>query len=289
MARLRVAGALVAATCWVPRAHADSPAGAVPPAEPAPAARPAETTSDQEAAELFHQAEARYGQGDVAGALELMQAAYARSGRPELLFNLGELRRELGDCATARNNYAEYLTRVPDGRRRDEASRSYRELDQRCPETREPAPPVQSSSVVPVLPAPVAAVPMATTPILHQTTAEPRVPYWTPATIAGWASLGAGAVATVTATVFAVQASHDQKKLEAHFQTGVPFTQNDKELESDGERSAAVARGLYVGAGALVAAGVTLLVLRPGDAKPSGSLAVGFDARSATASWRGSF
>jgi hypothetical protein len=70
---------------------------------------------------------------------------------------------------------------------------------------------------------------------------------------------------------------------------GAPFTQSDKQLEHDGERSAAWSRGLFVGAGILVATGVTLLVLKPGSQQPTSSVAVGFDARSATAVWRGSF
>jgi tetratricopeptide (TPR) repeat protein len=213
MVRLLVTGALVAALFQAPPARADPPPDVPPPAAPAasataPAAAP---TNSQAAAQLYYDAEARYAEGDVLGALERMREAYSRSGRPELLFNLGELRRELGQCVAARNDYAEYLARVPDGRKRDEATRKEAELRERCPDQ--------------------APRPAATTGASQ--------PYWNPATIAGWATIGAGVVAAAGGTYFAVQASHDQQKLEEHMSAGAPFTQSDKQLEHDGERSAA--------------------------------------------------
>src|SRR5688572_5100567 len=75
-------------------------------AEPASdAAFAANETPALRAAELFREAEALYVIGDVAGALERMQSAYDVSGRPELLFNLGQLQRELGHCVEAVTNY----------------------------------------------------------------------------------------------------------------------------------------------------------------------------------------
>jgi hypothetical protein len=225
---------------------------------------PAEPTADQEAARLFREAESRYAEGDVAGALLSMQEAYARSGRPELRFNLGELERELGHCAAARQHYAAYAARVPDGRKHPEAIRKESELRAHCPDS------------------------PALTPAPAEKKAMEPSPYWTPATMAGWVTIGAGAIAAASGTYFAVQASRDEQKLEDHYADRV-FTQSDKQLEHDGERSAAWARGLFVGAGVLVAAGVTVLVVQPGSAKPNTTLAVSVDARTATAVWRGSF
>src|SRR3954470_11151746 len=98
MARLAVTGVLLTALSGALTAQAEPPAAAAPPAQAEPPAATAGTaeSGDQAAARLYHEAEARYGEGDVPGALVRMQEAYAHSGRPELLFNLGELERELG-------------------------------------------------------------------------------------------------------------------------------------------------------------------------------------------------
>jgi tetratricopeptide (TPR) repeat protein len=224
----------------------------------------AQSASNENAARLYHEAEAKYAEGNVPAALSRMQEAYALSGRPELLFNLGELERELGHCAVARKDYAAYLAQVPDGRRRGEAQRKGGELRRHCPD--EPTKPE----------APTAAK------VAHS-------PYWTTATIAGWATIGAGLVAAAGGTYLAVQANRDEDQLEERMHAGDPYTQSDKQLEHDGERSAAWARGLFAGAAVLVTTGVTLLVLQPGSAKPRNTLAVGFNAGTATAVWRGSF
>lgn len=267
MLRRVVTGAVVTAALHALPAQAEPPAAAPPPpgSGAAPPARPAEATGDQEAARLFHEAETRYADGDVPGALQSMQEAYSRSGRHELLFNLGELERELGHCLAARRAYVAYVDRVPDGRRRTEAARKETELREHCPDS---APP-------PVAPSNAAE--------------EARPGYWTPANIAGWATIGAGVVAAATGTFFAVQASRDEQKLESRMNADAAFTQSDKQLEHDGERSAAWARGLFAGAGVLVAAGVTVLVLQPGSTKPANTLAVSLDTRSAAAVWSGSF
>jgi hypothetical protein len=263
MPRPLVSAAILAALLQALPARAEPPLAepARVPVDADASPRPAEPNDNQDAARLYHEAEARYAEGDIPGALEQMKQAYARSGRPELLFNLGELRRELGHCVAARNDYAEYVARVPDGRKRAEASRKEAELRQHCPDVaREPA-------VVP----------------------GTGQSYWTPATIAGWATIGAGVVVAASGTYLAVQASHDEQKLEDHLSAGAPFTESDKQLEHDGEHSAAWSRGLFVGAAVLVTTGVTLLVLQPGKTPPTTSVAVGFDARTATAVWRGSF
>jgi hypothetical protein len=263
MLRRAASGVFIAALFLALPARADPPPGPAPVAKPASTAPDTqEPSSDEEAARLFQEAEARYAEGDVPGALESMKQAYASSGHHELLFNLGELERELGHCMAARRNYSEYVTRVPDGRKRADALRKEGELRPHCPTLprAEPA-----------------------------TTASASSSYWTPATIAGWATIGAGVVSAAGGTYLAVRAQKDQHELEDRVNTDGAFTQSDEELMHHGERSAAWARGLFVGAGVLVAAGVTLLVLQPGSAKPATTLAVTLDTRTATAVWRGSF
>jgi hypothetical protein len=280
MARLAYTAALAGAvfTSLPARAELPQQAGQVAEATPAvntPATPVVSATSppargNDEAARLFHEAEAHYEAGDVAGALELMESSYAQSHRPELLFNVGQLRRELGQCTAARKAYTEYLARVPAGRRRDEARHLENSLRQQCPDAPPIAPPAAPST-------------------------EARRQYWTPMTIAGWSTIGTGAVAAVVATSFAIKANQDEATLEARMseaqgESGAGFTANDKRLENEGRRAANWASGLFVGSAGLVAVGVTLLLLDTHrGTKTTTALAVGFDTRAATAVWRGSF
>ena len=263
MLRRFVSGALVSTVLQALPAHAEPPA---PPTDPEPtaAARTTEPTSAEEAERLFHDAEIRYAEGDLPAALRSMKEAYARSARHELLFNLGELERELGQCRAARHDYAEYVARVPGGRRHDEATRKESELRVQCPDS--------APALAPAQPA-----------------RPPQPGYWTPATIAGWATIGASVAMASGATYFAIQASQDERYLEDRMHPGNEFTHADKQIEHDGERSAAWARGFFVGASVLVATGITLLVVQPGSAKPASTVTMAFDAQGATAAWRGHF
>jgi hypothetical protein len=69
--------------------------------------------ADQRASELFQRFEAAYAAGDVSGARAFMQQAFDLSRRSELLYNLAELDRELGDCRKASSEYADYLALTP--------------------------------------------------------------------------------------------------------------------------------------------------------------------------------
>jgi hypothetical protein len=243
---------------------------------PAGIADPAAPTADSEVpgADLFRQAEARYVTGDIVGALALMEEAYAASGRPELLFNLGQLHRELGHCNEARDSYEHYLALAKNGTRRDEAEQRRRELERQCP--------------------PVAAPAGATAHIAVPEAPTQEPSYWTPGRIAGWATLGGSVVFAGTASYFALHAHHLQNQYESDLReaktTGSPYLPAYDEIASDGQHAAVVARGLALSALGLAAVGVSLIVFNPGGRHAEmNAVSVRCNADGATAVYRGTF
>jgi hypothetical protein len=164
-----------------------------------------------------------------------MRGAYELSGRFELLFNLGQLARELGRCPDALRDHRAYLERAPPGPRRDQVERSVSELERECPERPEPAPPRP--------------VPAAPPPTVASSAVRPL-------RIAGWASVGGALVAGVAATYFALETGRLEDRYEARLRAAREpspnakgFSQSDKDLETDDGRHAAYwARGLAAGA-----------------------------------------
>lgn len=233
----------------------------------APRVALAEDAPDDPAA-LFGEAQALYESGDTAGALVKMRRAYELSQRAELHFNLGELEHELGDCSAALDDYRAYLTAVGSGARRDQAEARVQELEATCPSTEPaPAPPPAPAAVTPPAPAPAPVVVAAPPPAVHAPPPEQKARYWTPLRIAGWSTVGAGVVSGALAGYFAIRAANDESDLEASFRSAgsTGFSRKDKELETDGQRSAQIALALGIGAGALAAVGTTLLLLPISD------------------------
>jgi hypothetical protein len=262
---------------------------------------PASTSEEPaaRAAALFDEAEALYVAGDVAGALAAMQASYDVSKRAELLFNLGELRRELGQCAEARESYEAYLEQVAESPHRERAVRALDVLRVECPEP-VASPPVASASP------PVASVPLPSvaagepriTPVtsVRPIAAPPEAQSkpWAPTAIVAWSAIGAAVVTGAGATYLAVKAANDESRLEARIKTlqsqagGV--SDADRELEAEGRRAATWARVLGVGAASLATLGVSLLVFgQHGDETDGAGLAIEAHAGGANAVYLHSF
>jgi hypothetical protein len=263
--------ALVGSLLATPVSHAQtvtavSATAAEPPADTAVAALP-DPAAEEPGAALYQQAEARYVAGDVAGALELMQRSYDTSSKPELLYNLGELHRELGHCTEARESYERYLALAQNGTRRSEAERKAKELVRECPDATPSSPPPASA---------------ATTP-------PPADDYWTPARIVGWSSIGASVVFATTAAYFIGRSATTNSAYQAILDSPV-YTKDGAKMATDGYRYNALAWGLGGAAVGLGAFGVSLLVLNPRK-HPSAAqgISVRISADGASAGYRGSF
>ncbi len=229
------------------------------------------------AAALFAEAEAHYVAGDVAGALASMQASYEISKRAELLFNLGELRRELGQCVEARESYTAYLQQVAESPHRERAVRALDILRVECPEPVS-SPPVSSPPVAPPPPSSAVSEPVATPaapvrPIAAPPATQPES--WAPTAIVAWSAIGAAVVTGAGATYFAVKAANDESRLEARIKTlqseAGEISDAERDLDADGRRAATWAQVLGVGAAGLATLGVSLLVFGPSGEKQDGA------------------
>jgi tetratricopeptide (TPR) repeat protein len=84
-------------------------------------ASPVTVDSDERAKEYFRDGRARHDAGAYADAIVDYQAAYSLSARPELLFNIAQCYRLLGDSGNAILFYQRYLVAVPEGGASDDA------------------------------------------------------------------------------------------------------------------------------------------------------------------------
>ena len=99
-------------------------AGAEPAAAtPAPTTAASEIATDAEAKRLFDEAQRHFRAGENDEAIAALQQAYDRTREPALLFDLGQVYRRKGDCASALGFYQQFLASHPSDvdRRRAEA------------------------------------------------------------------------------------------------------------------------------------------------------------------------
>jgi hypothetical protein len=198
------------------------------------------------AEDAYEQAISLYSVGDKTGALAAMEGSYRLSERPELLYNLAKLKRELGQCQAALSDYHEYLARVPTGPYRDKAEQASRELETECPRP------------------------------------ETKRRYWTTARVLGWSAIGAGTLAGSAALyyVLAARSAGDdaQKSLDAAVRSKVDWaTTNGPQREQDKKDAESRAEVLAVVTGTLIVGGVALLIFGPADEdreRPSVSIAI---------------
>ena len=242
------------------KANQESP----PPAAEAPAdAGPqpkGPLSQTDEAKRLFAEAEAQYEAGNVNSALALMQACYRASGRPELLFNLGELQRELGQCRVALTSYQKYLHQLPHAHRHEEARQAIFELSRQCPE---PAllPPAQPATLAP---------------------ATADRPNTNLVNLAGWISISTGVALGAGAAYFAVESRKDQRDVERYERRlerdpdNPLWDESDaQDLRAEGNRKENWAWGLGIASAICVSGGATLLLWdHYGRSRPSSSVTV---------------
>jgi hypothetical protein len=236
-------------------AKAEPDAEAAKPTKPASAASAAPENAGETA---YQRALAAYAAGDVKGAFEAMRESYRLSQRPELLYNLAMLERELEECQASLEDYRRYLQRVPNGRYRDAAEQASHELERECPAA-DPVP-----AAVPVQPGPTvdraAAEKTPQPPLLQQG----KTSYWTTPHVLAWSAIGVGAVAGGAALYFELAA----KTARNDFATNVGRAEAsqatlDLGLEDRQHRDETAAAVLGLTGGVLVTSGVLFLILGP--------------------------
>jgi len=125
----------------------------------------AESTPAEAARDALAQARQASDAGRLPKAIEAYKRAYELSGDTNLLFQLGEVNRRLGQAVVAIRFYRTYLARDPRGKYREAAERAARSLEMQPSKPAPAAAPVVAPA--PVAPAPVriAPAPVAPTPV----------------------------------------------------------------------------------------------------------------------------
>jgi len=236
--------------------------------QPTPVAEPAigdpPPNSEVVAESAYQQAQAKYAKQDIKGALESMRESYRLCQRPELLYNLAMLERELQECRPALDDYSSYVQRVPQGRYRQAAEQAIVELSRECP------------AVAAASPAPPPAAPPPSTKSEPQSAPDPGKnaviqpdsPYWTPPRVVGWSAVTAGLLAGGAALYFLGAAVSERSAFSNSVDTrfvsgGLP----DMRLQDRQHRDQQLAQVLAFSGGALVTGGILVLIFGPPDRK----------------------
>jgi len=231
---------------------------------------PARAGDDTAAAQAYQQALRFYEAGNLTAALASMRESHRLSARPELLYNIARLEKELGDCAPALAHYREYVSRAPEGQYRADASRAIEELAASCPQTNAGAEPTAAAAVAapPATssrsPAPPTEPPAALPPKSQEPDSAPPSPYWTTQRWAGWSMIAAGALTEAGALGFLTAAIHERDRLQDSVDRArAGGSTVNLSLRDDQHRDQHLAQLLGVTGGALVVGGTLLLLLAP--------------------------
>ena len=201
-------------------------------------------TPEQEAKELVASAMKAHEAGDFPKALADLQAAFDKDPQPELLYAIAQVEAKLDNCPRAIEHYEQFLNTSPSA----EAATDTREAIAAC-RARLP-PPV------------VTAVPAAPPPV---TAAGSRAPLYRDPV--GISLISAGAVASIVGVVLYVSARGTLDDAEAAANHALY-----EDLVDDARTKRALSVLLVGGGGALIAGGVTRLVLRDRGEHPRVSL-----------------
>jgi hypothetical protein len=135
-----------------------STASAQPRANPPPGKAADSSERDQRARDRFEQGRAAYKDGRYRDAWAYFHEAYQLSGRPELLYNIGQTADRLGQDADALKAFNMYLERLPNAENRRDVENRVRALRERVNQPSPPPPARTATPATPVEPTPVAPV-----------------------------------------------------------------------------------------------------------------------------------
>lgn len=213
-----------------------------------------------------------------------MLESYRLSNRAELLYNIGKIQSELGECALALAAYRGYLEQVPDGRYRVEALQARTQLEAQCPSEAPSAvaltaPAASEVSATKASPVAGEQPPMPVAP--NEANAEPKQDAPAPGANRaamvrwiGWSAIGAGALAGVGSIYFTARAydAHGrfQDNVDAAYQArdGGLIDTTIQDEQHDHQRWAKI---LGVTGGVLVVGGTLTLIFGPRQPLPAGA------------------
>ncbi|HET9959676.1 MAG TPA: hypothetical protein VFQ61_34525 [Polyangiaceae bacterium] len=257
--------AFVAGSSDAPSGHPaapgeDSTPPPTPPGEPTPG----------EIEKLWAEASQLYSAGDYQAAYEKMQLYYQLTRDARMLYNLGDLSRELARCSQALSHFEQYLEQAPDGSYRAQAQAAVMELREQCPpqlvpSTQSGAPAAPRALVSPTTQTSVQTVRLSTeqpSEGLRQSSSDNARRYIGYGLIAGGAALGVGAGILIGSAIHKNNLVQSANRAAAEQPPDVrPIWSHDEEQlerERDRERNWAVVLG--VGSTLAFASGVATLL-----------------------------
>jgi tetratricopeptide (TPR) repeat protein len=254
-----------------------------------PAARAADLTPQQkqEMRTIYDKATRAYDVGKYAEAIEEYQKAYEIGGDPPMLYNIAQAYRLNNQPTEAVRFYKRYLQRAPNARNREDVERKIAEQEKIIEEQKKlqpPAPPVTPVAppvtAVPATPAPSTVGPPSPQPAIPAPSTMPETPPPAPVPVAtsegmsttrlivGLGLIGLGAAAGVVAGLEGMSARNKGDTLTSQSKMGGTI-EFDPNIEKDAKNADKALIGLAIGAGALAAAGVIVLVTGGSSAEAS--------------------
>jgi hypothetical protein len=236
-------------------------AGAAPAEAPAAKAEGSGDTAqdasaaNQQAQAAYERAMAAYDHGDTPAALAAMLESYRLSGRPELLYNLARLQRELHQCGAARASFLAYLQRVPDGRYRDNAEQASRELERECGSA-------DAVKEKPAAPAAGTAAPKTDAAPAQPISTAKQPGYWTTPRVLAWSAISTGVLGGGAALYFyfAARDARDDVAKSVNLETmgGPPWNHARQDVQ---HRDMRISWVLEAASGALFTGGALVLIV----------------------------
>jgi hypothetical protein len=221
-------------------------------------------------------ADARFVEGDLQGALEILEPVCAGSDGPECAFSLGAIHHGLGHCSDALVHYRRYRELAPQGEHRAEVDAALEEVESRCGQNAPaaasaaggtapaiasaPAALAASATSVPGLGSTVEAGPGATSPL-----ASPPSSVSSQLIAGSFVLSGAAAVSSVVFGVLAARSAAHCDRARAYDSAFID------ECEERGPAYQGLWQGFAVASGAFLGIGLTIWWL---DADRSASVAM---------------
>ena len=263
-----------------------SPAWAEPP-EPPPPSAAAPLPFDA----VLEQADRRFVDGDLDGALQLLGPVCADNERAECAFSLGAIHHGLGHCPEARAFYLRYLELAAGGERVGEVRDALQEVEARCGDAPAPGVPSVVPSVAPSaaslavspsagVPEPGASSEPLAAPLPAATTsagssARPERSLSADLAVGSFVLAGAAALSSIA---FGLLAAHDASRCADARTYDSEFIAR---CENSGPRYQGLWQGFALASGSFLGIGAALWAFDPGSPSVAAGLApqVGYRGR----------
>ena len=210
--------------------------------------------NDAVAKGLFQAGAAAFDAGQFEEALEHFQAAYARSPRPKLLYNIGQAADRLRQDDIALDAFRRYLAEVPDAEGREQIEARVRVLEQAVAD-REAAAAAEQSQEAAVAPSPAGSSAEPASGEAAPSDAARPFP-WAPVVV-----LGVGVAAMVAGAAFGMTAKSEEDDYALLEVRDPAAARKAKDLLDDAESHATMSNMLLGAGAALSAVSAVWLVL----------------------------